>query len=139
MRRPSVGSATTASRAGYLVCPGCGCGQLQPRGSLSHLLECDFCKRAFDKTIMETIMQIVALPRALGKHPCDCGHPEMRRLPDGVFHCPACRAEVLPVSIPEPGQIGARRSLSAFERIPLSARAQQPKMLGAEKGARAVD
>ena len=108
-------------------------------GALSHLLECDFCKRAFDKTIMETIMQIVALPRALGKHPCDCGHPEMRRLPDGVFHCPACRAEVLPVSIPEPGQIGARRSLSAFERIPLSARAQQPKILGAEKGARAVD
>src|SRR5215203_7291309 len=85
MRRPSVGSATTGSRAGYLVCPGCGCGQLQPpRGFLSRLLECDFCKRAFENTIVETIMQIVALPRALGKHPCDCGHPEMRRLPDGV-------------------------------------------------------
>ena len=21
---------------------------------------------------------------------CEYGHPEMRRLPDGVFHCPAC-------------------------------------------------
>ena len=140
MRRPSVGSATTASRAGYLVCPGCECGQLQPpRSFLSRLIECDRCRCAFDKTLVETLMQIIALPEALGKHPCECGHPEMRRLPDGVFHCPACRAEVLPISIPERGRIGARRSLAAFERIPFSAQAQQPKMLGAEKGARAVD
>ena len=26
----------------------------------------------------------------------ECGHPEMCRLPDGVFHCPACGSEVLP-------------------------------------------
>jgi hypothetical protein len=45
----------------------------------------------------------------------------MRRLPDGVFHCPACRAEVLPISIHKPGRIAARRSLAAFERIPVSA------------------
>lgn len=140
MRRPSVGSATTASRAGYLVCPECGCGQLQPpQGFLPRLIECDCCKRAFDKTIVETLKQIVALPEAFGKHSCECGHPEMRRLPDGVFHCPACRAEVLPVSTPEPGQIATRRSLAAFEPIPLSAQAHQTKMLGAEKGARAVD
>ena len=25
-----------------------------------------------------------------------CGHPEMRCLPDGVFHCPSCDSEVLP-------------------------------------------
>ena len=127
MKRPSVGSATTASRADYLVCPGCGCGQLQPppRPFLSRLLECDYCKCAFDKTLVETLKQIVTLPQALGKHSCECGHPEMRRLPDGVFHCPACRAEVLPISIPEPGQIAARRSLAAFEPIPLSAQAHQ--------------
>ena len=127
MRRPSVGSSTTASRADYLVCPGCGCGQLQPppRPFLSRLLECDYCKCAFDKTLVETLKQIVTLPQALGKHSCECGHPEMRRLPDGVFHCPACRAEVLPISIPEPGQIAARRSLAAFEPIPLSAQAHQ--------------
>jgi ribosomal protein L37AE/L43A len=122
MRRPSVGSATTASRADYLLCPGCGCGQLQPpQRFLSRLLECDLCKRAFDKSIVETLEQIVALPKALGKHSCECGHPEMRRLPDGVFHCPACRAEVLPVSIPEPRPVDERRSLAAFERIPVSA------------------
>ena len=121
MRRPSVGSATTASKADYLVCPGCGCGQLQPpRGPLSRLLKCAHCECAFDNTIVETLKQIVTLPEALGKHSCECGHPEMRRLPDGVFHCPACRAEVLPISIPEPGQIAARRSLALLERIPLS-------------------
>ncbi|MBA2715209.1 MAG: hypothetical protein H0U55_16875, partial [Rubrobacteraceae bacterium] len=26
----------------------------------------------------------------------ECGHPEMRRLPDGTYHCPACGSEVLP-------------------------------------------
>jgi ribosomal protein L37AE/L43A len=102
MRRPSVGSPA-ASRVEEIVCPDCGCGWLQPRGFLSRLAECDRCGRAFDKTIVGTLEQIVALPRALGKHPCECGHPEMRRLPDGVFHCPACRAEVLPASnrVPE--------------------------------------
>jgi hypothetical protein len=128
MRRPSVGSATTASRTDYLVCPACGCGQLQPpsRRFLPRQIECDFCECAFDKTIVETLKQIVALSVALGKHPCECGHPEMRHLPDGVFHCPACRAEVLPISIPEPRPVAARRSLAAFERI-LAAQAHQTR------------
>jgi len=43
-----------------------------------------------------TLEQIIALPDALGKHPCECGHPQMRRLPDGAFHCPSCGSEVLP-------------------------------------------
>jgi ribosomal protein L37AE/L43A len=42
------------------------------------------------------LRRIAALPDALGAHPCECGHPEMRRLLDGVYHCPACGAEVLP-------------------------------------------
>jgi ribosomal protein L37AE/L43A len=50
-----------------------------------------------------TLEQIIALPDASGKHTCDCGHPEMRRLPDGMFHCPSCGAEVLPIeAIPGP-------------------------------------
>jgi hypothetical protein len=59
MRRSGVGSATTtASRADYLVCPGCGCSQLQPTGGfLSRLVGCDFCKRAFDNTIVGTLIQ----------------------------------------------------------------------------------
>ena len=58
---------------------------------------CDCCARNLDKAILRTIEQIVALPDAIGDHPCECGHPEMRRLPDGVFHCPACGSEVLPL------------------------------------------
>jgi hypothetical protein len=43
------------------------------------------------------IRQIRTLPDAVGSHPCEeCSHPEMRRLPDGVFHCFACGSEVLP-------------------------------------------
>jgi len=44
-----------------------------------------------------TLEQIIALPDALGKHACECSHPEMSPLPDGVFHCPACGSEVLPI------------------------------------------
>jgi hypothetical protein len=29
------------------------------------------------------------LPGAVGRHACECGHPEMRRLPDEVYWCPA--------------------------------------------------
>jgi ribosomal protein L37AE/L43A len=50
-----------------------------------------------------TLEQIIALPDALGEHACGCGHPEMRRLPDGMFHCPACGSEVFPIeAIPGP-------------------------------------
>jgi len=89
------------------------------------LAECDRCRCAFDTTIVETLKQIVAFPEAFGKHPCECGHPEMRRLPDGVFHCPACRAEVLPVSIPEARPVAARRSLALLDRISLSSGAPE--------------
>jgi ribosomal protein L37AE/L43A len=44
---------------------------------------------------LRTLEQIASLPEVLGKHACECGHPEMRRLPDGVFHCPACGLEVV--------------------------------------------
>jgi len=45
---------------------------------------------------LETLRGMIGLPDALGAHPCECGHPEMRELPDGVFHCSACGSEVLP-------------------------------------------
>jgi len=52
----------------------------------------------FDGAIVETLKQIVALADALGKHACEeCGHPEMRLLPDKTFHCPGCGSEVLPI------------------------------------------
>jgi ribosomal protein L37AE/L43A len=85
------------SRPGYTVCPACGSGELRFRGP--GLTDCDSCGRAFEGAILMTLNQIVALPDALGKHACECGHPEMRRLPDGAFHCPACGSEVLPTSL----------------------------------------
>jgi uncharacterized Zn finger protein (UPF0148 family) len=48
--------------------------------------------------MLATLRGISALPDALGSYACEeCGHPEMRLLPDGTFHCPACRSEVLPL------------------------------------------
>src|SRR5215208_4869755 len=36
----------------------------------------------------------------IGDHACECGHPEMRRLPNGVYRCPACGSEVTPITAP---------------------------------------
>jgi len=47
--------------------------------------------------MLEILRQITDLPDALGGHACECGHPEMRCLPDGTFHCPACGSEVHPI------------------------------------------
>ena len=96
MRRAKVPSHATTSKPGYFVCPACGSGELLPRGS--NLARCGSCGCAFDDAIVGTLKQIVALPDALGEHACEeCDHPEMRHLPDGVFHCPACGSEVLPI------------------------------------------
>jgi hypothetical protein len=57
----------------------------------------DRCARATEDPFLRTLEQIVALADVLGEHACECGHPEMRRLPDGVFHCPACGSEVVPL------------------------------------------
>ena len=89
----SVSSRAT-SRPGRIVCPACGSWELRLRGA--GLAGCDCCGRDVDGAVLRILEQIVALPDALGAHACECGHPEMRRLPDGVFHCPACGSEVLP-------------------------------------------
>jgi ribosomal protein L37AE/L43A len=85
------------SRPGHTVCPACGSGELRFQGP--GLTDCNYCGRAFDGAILMTLNQIVALPDALGKHACECDHPEMRRLPDGTYHCPACGSEVLPTRL----------------------------------------
>ena len=85
-----------ASRPDHLICPVCSAGELRRQG-LSPLAVCGSCGCALESAILKTLEQIVVLPDALGKHACECGHPEMRRLPDDVFHCLACYSEVLPI------------------------------------------
>lgn len=90
-----------ASGARRLVCPFCESGELVSLGP--GFARCGSCGMPLVGSTLETLRDIVGLPDALGSHPCECGHPEMRELPDGVFHCPACRSEVLPIQVAVPG------------------------------------
>jgi ribosomal protein L37AE/L43A len=87
--------SSLASRSDYLVCPGCQEGELHPFGG--ECARCSSCGCILGAAMLLTLEQIIALPDALGKHACECSHPEMRRLPGGAFHCPACGSEVLPI------------------------------------------
>ena len=90
-------SSRAVSRPGRIVCPACGSGELRLREA--GLAGCVSCGRDLEGAVLRFLEQLVALPDALGAHACECGYPEMRRLPDGVFHCPACGSEVLPVEV----------------------------------------
>jgi transcription elongation factor Elf1 len=85
-----------ASRPAHLICPVCSSPELHHQ-RLSPLAVCGSCGYTLESGILKTLEQIVVLPDTLGKHACECGHPEMRCLPDDVFHCPACNSEVLPI------------------------------------------
>ena len=82
-----------------IVCPLCESGDLRSPGPAGHPC-CERCGYCPSVAVLLILRWIHALPDALGTHACECGHPEMRRLPDGVFRCPACAAEVIP---PESG------------------------------------
>lgn len=93
---------TTTSSPGHLICPFCASGALHPCALSS--ARCPACGRVCGWDVVETLRQISALPDALGAHACEeCLHPEMRRLPDGAFRCPACGAEVSPPREPQSG------------------------------------
>ena len=87
----------TGSRPHHIVCPFCESGKLVSLGE--GFARCDSCALPLLGSTLETLRDVIGLPDALGAHPCECGHPEMRRLPDGLFHCPACRSEVLPLEV----------------------------------------
>jgi ribosomal protein L37AE/L43A len=87
----------TGSRPQHIVCPFCESGKLVSLGE--GFARCDSCALPLLGSALETLWDVIGLPDALGSHPCECGHPEMRRLPDGLFHCPACRSEVLPLEV----------------------------------------
>jgi ribosomal protein L37AE/L43A len=88
------GSSRRISTTHSIVCPRCEIGEVSPVRSA--VASCDFCGRSVDGTVLESLQQIVSLPEVIGSHACECGHPEMRRLPDEVYWCPACGSEVLP-------------------------------------------
>jgi hypothetical protein len=75
----------TVSRPKSLVCPLCGSGELCPVDHDS--ARCASCSGSVHGWTLELLCQVAALPDALSRHTCECGHPEMRRLPEGVFHC----------------------------------------------------
>jgi ribosomal protein L37AE/L43A len=89
------GPSSKASRPHHIVCPFCESGELVSVGPGS--ARCRSCGLPLLGSTLETLRDVVGLPDTLGTHACDCGHPETRELPDGVFHCPACGSEVLPV------------------------------------------
>jgi ribosomal protein L37AE/L43A len=86
-----------ASRAHHIVCPFCESGELASVGP--GFARCGSCGLPLLGSALGTLQDVIGLPDARGSHPCQCGHPEMRRLPDGIYHCPACGSEVLPIEI----------------------------------------
>lgn len=81
--------------AGVVICPACEVGVLRPFGRIS--MKCFTCAYTLGGPMLQALRNIHDLPDALGRHACECGHPEMRLLPDGIYRCPACGSEVLPV------------------------------------------
>ena len=87
---------STTAKVYSLHCPFCEVYELEPCGRAS--MRCPSCAGNFSGDLLKTLHQIAELPDALGRHACECGHPEMRHLPDEVYWCPACGSEVLPIS-----------------------------------------
>jgi len=86
---------STSTRFHTIRCSFCEVYELERFGDGS--ARCSSCRSSLGTQLLSTLRQIQALPEAFGAHRCEeCGHPEMRRLPNGVFHCPACASEVLP-------------------------------------------
>jgi ribosomal protein L37AE/L43A len=79
-----------------LTCPFCEASKLKDFGRNS--ARCYACGGILGGDFLELLRGISVLPDTIGRHACECGHPEMRLLPDGVYRCPACGAEVLPLS-----------------------------------------
>ncbi len=113
-------SPTPGSHSHLIVCPICEAGELRVLGRES--ARCESCGCLLHGTTLKVLQEIVGLPDALGSHACECGHPEMHRLPDGVFHCPACGSEVLPVETVPPS---AKPRTSASRTVAPSATVEE--------------
>ena len=92
-------TSTLASGSHSIICPSCEAGEVRSGGHPNGV-QCPVCGYAPSRDLLEALRQIISLPDALGSRACEeCGHPEMRCLPDGVLHCPACGSEVLPTRL----------------------------------------
>jgi hypothetical protein len=91
---------TFATKSRSLACPFCEARQL--RTFRHNSARCDSSGDLLSGALLETLQGISRLPDAVGSHACECGHPEMRLLPEGVYRCPAGDSEVLPVQQPDP-------------------------------------
>jgi len=111
------------ARTRSLLCPVCQECELQPFGRTS--ARCEPCEIVIGGPLLATHRRITGLPEALGLHACECGHPEMRLLPDGVYRCPACGSEVLPLSAANVDWITPGRS-EAYRRGWLDGRYGDP-------------
>jgi ribosomal protein L37AE/L43A len=81
-----------------LICPACVLYPMQLVANMK--ARCSECGFELGGQMLKTLVEILSLPEGLGTHACEeCGHPQMRLLPDGVYHCPACQAEVTPVLV----------------------------------------
>ena len=84
----------------HIVCPECEAGELPIKLYSLDVPQCVSCGQTFERAIFKTLKQIATLGEALGENSCEeCGHPEMHRLSDGAFICPACRSEMLLSSV----------------------------------------
>jgi hypothetical protein len=90
-----VNASSLPFRSDRLICPVCEACELRPFAR--ECVRCASCGCILGAAMLLTLEQIINLSEALGKHACECGHPEMRRLPGEAFHCPACGSEVLPI------------------------------------------
>jgi ribosomal protein L37AE/L43A len=101
-----------------MICPFCESGELVSVGL--GFARCGSCGLPLLGSALETLRDVIDLPDALGDHPCECGHPEMRRLPDGVYHCSACGSEVLPTRTaldPKRAHLGSTSAWNAGGRL----------------------
>ena len=71
----------TACRAHRLTCPLCEWGLLYLLGT--GFARCGYCGMPLIGSALETLREVVALPDALGSHPCECGHPRCAICPMG--------------------------------------------------------
>jgi len=82
-----------------IVCPLC---ELEVMDVLDQSeARCSRCDATLSGSFLGELQTMAALPEVRGRHACEeCGHPEMRLLPDGTFHCRPAAPRYCPLISP---------------------------------------